>query len=134
MEVYNFSPGPCILPRPVLKKAAEDMINYRGTHQSVMELSHRKPEFINISDMTKEEIRRFLKVPEDFTVMLNQGGATNQYTAVVKNLIGLKPQRKAMYMVTGLWSSQCYNEAKKYVEPKNLIQVCDNSSSNFLQM
>lgn len=53
------------------------MIDYRGSGQSVMELSHRKAEFINISDMTKEEIRRFLQVPDDFTIMLNQGGATN---------------------------------------------------------
>lgn len=74
--VYNFSPGPCILPRAILDKAAEEMVNYRGTGQSVMELSHRKPEFIHISDMTKEEIRRFLEVPDTHTVMLNQGGAT----------------------------------------------------------
>lgn len=53
------------------------MMNYRGTGQSVMELSHRKPEFINISDMTKQEIRTFLDVPDTHTIMLNQGGATN---------------------------------------------------------
>ena len=75
--VYNFSPGPCILPAAVLQQCADEMMNYRGTGQSVMELSHRKPEFINISDMTKQEIRTFLNVPDTHTIMLNQGGATN---------------------------------------------------------
>lgn len=106
------------------------MIDYHGSGQSVMELSHRKPEFINISDMTKEEIRRFLQVPDDFTIMLNQGGATNQYTAVVKNLIGLKPARKAMYVTTGLWSTQCIKEASKFVPAENLIEVTNTSESN----
>jgi phosphoserine aminotransferase len=75
--VYNFSPGPCILPHAVLAKCGEEMTDYRGTGQSVMELSHRKPEFTHITDMTKLEIRRFLEVPETHTIMLNQGGATN---------------------------------------------------------
>ena len=89
----------------MLDKCAEEMIDYRGSGQSVMELSHRKPEFIHISDQTKLEIRRFLNVPDNYRIMLNQGGATMQYTGVVKNLIGLKPQRKAMYFTTGLWSN-----------------------------
>ena len=75
--VYNFSPGPCVLPRAVLDKCQEGMIDYKGSGQSVMELSHRKPEFVRISDMTKTEIRRFLGVPDNYTIMLNQGGATN---------------------------------------------------------
>ena len=107
------------------------MVDYRGSGQSVKELSHRKPEFINISDMTKEEIRRILEVPDDFTVMRNQGGASKQYTSVVKNLIGLKPARKAMYLTTGLWSTQCLTEAKKFIEPSNLIEVTNTSASNY---
>ena len=54
--------------------------------------------------MSKEEVRRFLRVPEEFSIMFNQGGASNCYTAVVKNLIGYKPARKAMFLTTGLWS------------------------------
>lgn len=69
-----------------------------------MELSHRKPEFLNIDSKTKEEIRRFLNVPDTHTIMLNQGGATNQYTAVTKNLINLRPAGKGMYFTSGLWS------------------------------
>ena len=78
-----------------------------------MELSHRKPEFLHIDAQCKKDIRTLLNVPDDYTVMLNQGGATNQYTAVVKNLIGLKPAKKAMYLTTGLWSNFCITEAKK---------------------
>jgi len=131
---WNFSAGPCILPRPVLDCCARDMIDYKGTGQSVMEMSHRKPEYTDILKMTKEEVRRFLEVPDDYTVMLNQGGASNIYTAVVKNLIGLKPARKAMYMTTGLWSGQCIDEARKFIEPANLIEVTNLSRNGFTQL
>ena len=69
-EAYNFSAGPCVLPRAVLQKCAEEMYNYRGTGQSVMELSHKQDEFRYISTMTKNEIRKFLKVPDNFRIML----------------------------------------------------------------
>ena len=127
---YNFSPGPCILPRAVLDKCAADMINYKGSNQSVMEISHRKPEFFFISDKCKDEIRKFLDVPDDYTIMLNQGGATQQYTAVIKNLIGLKPGKKAMYLTTGLWSGFCITEAKK-LHPDGVVEVLNNKESNF---
>ena len=90
-DCYNFSAGPCVLPKAVLDKCVEEMYNYRGSGQSVMELSHRQDEFRYISEMTKSEIRKFLKVPDNYRVLLQQGGATMQYTAIVKNLIGLKP-------------------------------------------
>jgi phosphoserine aminotransferase len=68
--VYNFSPGPCILPRAVLDTCSRDMISYRGSGRSVMELNHRSPEFIFIDDMTKKEIKDFLNVPDTHVVML----------------------------------------------------------------
>jgi phosphoserine aminotransferase len=66
--------------------------------------------------------------------MLNQGGATNQYTAVVKNLIGLKPAKKAMYLTTGLWSNFCITEAKKLYPNGNIVEVLNNKESNFTQL
>jgi len=69
-EVYNFSAGPCCLPKAVLAKAAEEMFNYRGCGQSVLELSHRQDEFRYISIMTKREIRKFLEVPDNFRILL----------------------------------------------------------------
>ena len=76
-EVYNFSAGPCCLPKVVLDKAAEEMLNFRGSGQSVLELSHRQDEFRYISQHTKNEIKKFLNVPDNFKILLQQGGATN---------------------------------------------------------
>ena len=103
-DCYNFCAGPCVLPKAVLERAASEMYNYRGSGQSVMELGHRQDEYRYISQMTKKEIRKFLKVPDNFRILLQQGGATMQYTAIVKNLIGRKPKRIANLMLTGLWS------------------------------
>jgi len=69
-----------------------------------MEMTHRQDEFRYISIMTKKEIRRFLQVPDHFRILINQGGATMQYTACVKNLIDLKPHKKSMLLLTGLWT------------------------------
>ena len=104
-SVYNFCAGPCVLPKVVLDRCTEEMYDFRGTGQSVMELSHRQNAFRFISIMTKREIKRFLKVPDNFRIMIQQGGATNQYTAIVKNLIGLKPHGKAMAVRSGMWSN-----------------------------
>lgn len=102
---YNFCAGPCVLPHAVLDIAQKEMFDYRGTGQSVMELSHRQDEFRYINIMTKREIKKFLRVPDNFVVMMQQGGATQQYTSVVKNLINLKPHKKAMIMRQGMWSN-----------------------------
>jgi phosphoserine aminotransferase len=113
-SAYNFSAGPCVLPKAVLEKSAEEMLNYRGSGQSVQELSHRQDEFRFISQNTKAEIRKFLQVPDTHRVLLQQGGATHQYTAIAKNLLGLKPDRIANLLVTGLWSLQNMDEMRKY--------------------
>lgn len=70
-DAYNFSPGPCVLPHAVLKQSAEEgMFNYKGSGQSVMELSHRQDEFREISNSTKEGVRKFLNVPDNYKVLL----------------------------------------------------------------
>ena len=133
-DSYNFSPGPCVLPHAVLKQAAEEgMFNYKGTGQSVMELSHRQDEFREISNSTKDEIRKFLNVPDNFRVLLQQGGATMQYTAIVKNLAGLKPARKANLLVTGMWSNQNLAEMKKHCEV-NIVanNITDNDCTKMV--
>lgn len=92
-----------------------------------MELSHRQDEFRYISTMTKNEIRKFLKVPDNYRILLQQGGATMQYTAICKNLIGLKPKRIANLMVTGMWSNQNYHEMNKFC---NVNLVANNWTDN----
>lgn len=69
--VYNFSAGPPMIPRSVLEVAQEEMFNFRGSGQSVMELTHRQDEFRYISSMTKLEIRRFLRIPDNFRILIN---------------------------------------------------------------
>ena len=132
-DVYNFSAGPCILPKAVLAKSAEEIFNYRGSGQSVMELSHRQDEFRFISVMTKREIRKFLKVPDNFRILLQQGGATMQYTSIVKNLIGFKPNRTANILLTGLWSSQNYDEMIKFGKVNVVANnITDNNCSKMV--
>ena len=92
-----------------------------------MELSHRQDEFRYISVMTKNELRKFLKVPDNYRVLLQQGGATMQYTSIVKNLIGLKPKKIANLCVTGMWSNQNLDEMKKHC---NTNVVFNNWSEN----
>jgi len=69
-DIYNFSAGPCVLPKAVLDKCQEEMLNYKGSGQSVMELSHRQDEFRKISTDTKDELRKFLKVPKTHRILL----------------------------------------------------------------
>jgi len=126
-DAYNFSAGPCVLPKAVLKQCADEMYNYRGCGQSVMELSHRQDEFRFINIMTKREIKKFLNVPDNYTILLQQGGATMAYTSVAKNLVGLKPARKAMTMRTGMWSNQNLDELRKFC---NTVVVVDNVTEN----
>lgn len=90
--------------------------------------------FIDISEGGKDELRKFLEVPETHTIMFNQGGATSIYTAVVKNLIGLRPAKKAMYLTTGLWSEQCVTEARKHIPAENLIEVSNTKGSNYTKL
>ena len=126
-DCYNFSAGPCVLPKAVLDKAAEEIHNYRGSGQSVLELAHRQDEFRYISTQTKDEIRKFLKVPNTHRILLQQGGATMQYTAIVKNLIGMKPKRVANLMVSGLWSEQNRDEMRKFC---TVNEVANNVTDN----
>jgi len=126
-DAYNFCAGPCVLPKAVLELSAKEMYSYRGTGQSVMELAHRQDEFRYISIMTKREIKKFLRVPDGFRIMIQQGGATMQYTSIVKNLINLKPHGKAMVMRQGMWSNQNLDELKKHCTP---VVVCDLIGDN----
>jgi phosphoserine aminotransferase len=101
--IYNFSAGPCCLPREVLNQCQEEMLDWQGSGVSVMEMSHRSEEFVSISEHAKSEVRKFLNVPNNYKIFFFQGGATLQYAAIVKNL--LKENKKACYLTTGLWSS-----------------------------
>lgn len=86
--VYNFSPGPCTLPKAVYEQIGKDLTNWNGTGVSVMEMSHRNKWMDSIQQETRADLRKLMDIPEEFEILFFQGGATQQYTAVIQNLLG----------------------------------------------
>lgn len=114
MRPWNFSAGPSTLPLAVLEQAAAEMTNWHGSGMSVMEMSHRGTEFKQIRDEAEQDLRDLLHVPDDFAVLFTQGGAQAQNAIVPMNLIGLKAQQQADYVVSGSWSKKSFQEAQRY--------------------
>lgn len=112
MRVYNFSAGPSVLPKWVLKRAAEEMLNYNESGQSVMELSHRSVVFEEILNQTELRIRRILNISDDYQILFLQGGASSQFAMVPLNL--MTKSKRADFVITGLWSKKAYAEASRY--------------------
>ncbi len=110
-QVFNFSAGPSVLPTPVLEKAAAELVNYRGSGLSVMEMSHRSREFQDIFNDTKAKLRAALNVPESHEILFLQGGASLQFAMVPMNLL---EGACADYAVTGNFSGKAAKEAEKY--------------------
>lgn len=113
-RALNFSAGPAVLPEPVLQQVSEEMLSWRSSGMSVMEMSHRGKEFISIASEAEASLRALLGVPEGYKVLFLQGGATTQFAAVPMNL--LRGKRRADYINTGQWSKKAIAEAKKYCE------------------
>ena len=111
-RVFNFSAGPSMLPLQVLRRAGAEITNYRGSGMSVMEMSHRSKVFDEIFQGAKEKLRRALKVPQEYEILLLQGGASTQFSAVPLNLISATG--RADYAVTGNFANIAFQEAKKY--------------------
>lgn len=111
-RVYNFSAGPSMLPLEVLQQAALDMFNYHGTGESVMEMSHRSPEFDAIIKEAEADLRDLLHIPDNYKVLFLQGGGTLQFSMVPLNF--LRNTKKADYIITGNWAKKAYQEACKY--------------------
>jgi len=113
-RVYNFSAGPAVLPEEVLARAADEMLDWHGSGMSVMEMSHRGKEFIEIAATAEKDFRELLKVPSNYKVLFLQGGATLHFAAVPMNLLGGK--KNADYIHTGEWSKKAIKEANRFCE------------------
>jgi phosphoserine aminotransferase len=111
-RAFNFSAGPATLPEPVLQHAAEEMLDWHGSGMSVMEMSHRGPEFISIHAEAEALLRELLAVPAAYKVLFLQGGAIAENAIVPMNL--LRGKTSADYVDTGEWSKKSIKEAKKY--------------------
>lgn len=117
MRVYNFSPGPSVLPLPVLEKAASEMTDANGSGQSVMEMSHRSKDYKPIIEKTESLLRELMGIPANYKVLFLQGGASLHFSMVPLNLAaGNAPGagKKAAYIDTGIWSDKAIKEGKKY--------------------
>ena len=111
-RVYNFSAGPSMLPLEVLERAQAEMLNYAGSGMSVMEMSHRTPEFEEILHGAEDALRRLMNIPANYKVLFLQGGASTQFASVPLNL--LSDHKCADYIVSGQFSKKAASEAKKY--------------------
>ena len=125
-RVYNFSAGPAVLPEAVLREIAEEMMDYRGTGMSVMEMSHRSKAFDEIIQDAEQDLRDLMKVPDNYKVLFLQGGAHLQFAAVPMNLM---KNRVADYIVTGQWAKRAWEEAKQYGKANKIASSEDNTYS-----
>lgn len=110
-RVYNFSPGPATLPFEVLEQASKDVVNFKETGIGLIEISHRSPEFVEVTNNTEALVRELLEVPENYKVLFLQGGASSQFYMVPMNILGGK---KATYLNTGTWAKKAIKEAKLF--------------------
>lgn len=125
-RVYNFSAGPAVLPEEVLREAAEEMTDYRGTGMSVMEMSHRSQAFASILDEAEAELRELMDIPDDYKVLFLQGGASLQFSMIPMNLM---KNRVADHIVTGQWAKKAYQEAQKYGKANKIASSEDRTFS-----
>jgi len=125
-RVYNFSAGPAVLPEPVLRRAAEEMLDYRGTGMSVMEMSHRSKPYQAILDQAEADLRQLMQIPENYQVLFLQGGASQQFAMVPMNLM---KNRVADYIITGQWAKKAWQEAQLYGQANAIASSAEENFS-----
>ncbi len=125
-RVYNFSAGPAVLPEEVLESVQEELLDYRGSGMSVMEMSHRSSVFEDILYGAERDLRTLMGIPDSYRVLFVQGGASLQFAMVPLNLM---KKGKAEFVLTGHWSKKAWQEAKKYGEAKVTASSEDRSFS-----
>ena len=126
MKKHNFSAGPCILPQEVLRQAAEAVLNFNNDDLSLIEISHRSQPFIDVMDKAQNLVKELLEVPEGYSVLFLQGGASLEFLMVPLNL--MKVDGKAAYTNTGVWAKKAIVEAKSVGE---VVIVGDSSDKNY---
>ena len=126
-RVYNFSAGPSMLPEAVLTKAAAEMLDYEGSGQSVMEMSHRSKVYQSIIDTAEALLREIMNIPDNYKVLFLQGGASSQFAMVPMNL--MTGSGKADYIITGQWAKKAYKEAARYGNARAVASSEDKTFS-----
>ncbi len=125
-RVYNFSAGPAVLPEQVLREAADEMLDYRGTGMSVMEMSHRSKAYQTIIDEAEADLRTLMNIPANYRVLFLQGGASQQFAMIPMNLM---KNRVADYIITGQWAKKAWQEAQLYGQANAVASSADKTFS-----
>jgi phosphoserine aminotransferase len=125
-RVYNFSAGPSAFPEPVLKQAQQEMLEWRDSGISVMEMSHRGKHFSIIAEELENDLRELMAIPENYKVLFLQGGASAQFSLVPQNLLNGKT--KACYLNTGAWSEKAIKDAGAYCD---VVVSASSETTNF---
>ncbi len=125
-RVYNFSAGPAVLPEEVLKEAAEEMLDYKGTGMSVMEMSHRSKAYEAIINDAEQDLRDLMNIPDNYKVLFLQGGASQQFAMIPMNLM---KNKVADFIITGQWAKKAYQEAKIYGQANAIASSADKTFS-----
>jgi len=125
-RVYNFSAGPAVLPEAVLQEAAAEMMDYRGTGMSVMEMSHRSKAYQQIIDEAEADLRTLMGIPDNYKVLFLQGGASQQFAAIPMNLM---KNGVADYIITGQWAKKAWQEAKLFGTANVIASSADKTFS-----
>ncbi|CAL4322400.1 Phosphoserine aminotransferase [Buchnera aphidicola (Eriosoma grossulariae)] len=125
-KIYNFSAGPSMLPKEVMIEAQNNFLNWNNYSYSMMEISHRSQNFLNMVEQTEENLRILLNVPKNYKILFSQGGARGQFSVIPMNL--LNKNDIADYICSGYWSSSASKEAEKYciVNKINVVKKIDN--------
>ena len=123
-QAYNFSAGPAMLPREVLEKMQSELLDYGKAKASVMEISHRGADFMELAQKSEQDLRDLMGIPNNYKVLFLQGGASAQFSMVPINL--LRGKNIASYAHTGHWSKKAIAEAKRYCD----VNVVTDSSVN----
>ncbi len=126
MKIHNYSAGPCVLPKSVMEKAAESVVDYNNTGLSIIEMSHRSKEFVDVMDRAVALVKELLNVPEGYEVLFLQGGASMQFYMSALNL--LPEGGKAAYINTGTWANKAIKEAKLVGE---INEIASSKDKNF---
>lgn len=129
-RVYNFSAGPSCLPEEVLRECAAEMLDYKGTGQSVMEMSHRSSAYEPIIEDAEATVRRLMNVPDNYKVLFVQGGGSTQFAMVAQNL-GIR-HKKAAYIETGVWAKKAAAEAKKLGVAVDIIASSKDKNYSYI--
>ncbi len=125
MRKWNFSAGPAAIPEPVLQEAQDEMLEWQGSGMSVMEMSHRSPDYIDIANKARQDFIDLLEIPSDYQVLFLQGGATLQFSMIPMNF---GSNKIADYVLSGSWSKKAINEASKIMD---INIITSSESSNF---